>query len=207
MHQTVPEGDDCVALGGSGGHREEDILVTDCAFFHGHGCSIGSDPASGLRNLVVRRCTFEGTDTGVRLKSARGRGGLVENVTYEDLTMNQVGVAISISSYYDNTPLDLSLSRSAVAPANGAKAGTPRWRNITVRNVQATACRVRAGLITGLPELPAENITLENVSIEAPVGLQIANTTGIALDRVRVTASSGPGVITDGTVQGLARQD
>ena len=207
MHQTVPEGDDCIALGGSAVILERDILVTDCTFLHGHGCSIGSDTASGLRNLIVRRCTFEGTDTGVRLKSARGRGGLVENVVYEDLTMNNVGVAISISSYYDNTPIDLSLSRAAVAPVPDAASATPEWRNIIVRNVTATACRVRAGLIAGLPEAPAEDITLENVSIEAPLGLHIADTNGITLDRVRVTASSGPGVITDGSVQGLARQD
>src|SRR5476651_2271544 len=96
-HCHIDTGDDNVALGGSGGNLEKDILITDCTFLHGHGCSIGSGTASGVENLLVRRCTFDGTDTGVRLKSSRGRGGLVQNIVYEDLTMKNVGQAISIS--------------------------------------------------------------------------------------------------------------
>lgn len=203
----IDTGDDNVALGGSGGSREEDILITDCTFLHGHGCSIGSGTASGVRRVLVRRCTFDGTDTGVRLKSSRGRGGLVENVTYEDLTMTNVGVAISISSYYDNTPIDSSLGRSAEAPAGDGPARTPQWQNITVRNVTATACRKGAGLIAGLPEMPAEVITLDHVTIEAPVGLHLAATTGVTLRQVRVKAAAGPDLIIDPSVQGLTRTD
>jgi polygalacturonase len=206
-HCRIDVGDDCIALGGSTGILEEDILVTDCTFLHGHGCSIGSGTASGLRNLIVRRCTFDSTDTGVRLKSSRGRGGLVENVVYEDLTMKNVGVAISISSYYDNTPIDASLSRSAVAPAPDAKSQTPEWRNVIIRNVTATACRVRAGLITGLPGTPAQDITLENVTIDAPLGLHVADTQGITLRNVHITAATGPDVVADSTVTGLSRQE
>jgi len=206
-HCHIDTGDDNVALGGSGGTLEEDILITDCTFLHGHGCSIGSGTASGVRNLIVRRCTFDGTDTGVRLKSSRGRGGLVENVVYEDLTMKNVGVAISISSYYDNTPIDTSLSRSAVAPAADAASRTPQWRNITVRNVTAVACRKSAGLITGLPGTPAEAIALDHVAIEAPTGLKIADTKGITLRQVKVVAAAGADVIADASVQGLVRSE
>jgi polygalacturonase len=204
-HCYIDTGDDNVALGGGTGNREEDILITDCTFLHGHGCSIGSGTASGVRNLIVRRCSFDGTDTGVRLKSSRGRGGLVENIVYEDLTMKNVGVAISISSYYDNTPIDASLSRSAVAPAAAPGSRTPEWHNITVRNVTAVACRKNAGLITGLPGTPAEAITLDNVTIEAPLGLHIADTKGITLRQVKITAATGPDVIADPSVTGLVR--
>jgi polygalacturonase len=206
-HCRIDTGDDCIALGGSGGATEEDVLVTDCTFLHGHGCSVGSGTASGLRNLIVRRCTFDGTETGVRLKSARGRGGLVENVVYEDLTMKNVGVAISISNFYDNTALDLSLSRAAVPPAGLSAADTPHWRNVTIRNITATACQLRAGMMAGLPEAPAEGITLENVSIEAPAGLYIADTKDIVLRHVRIAAAKGPDVIADPSVTGLTRTD
>lgn len=204
-HCHIDTGDDNVALGGSGGTLERDVLIQDCAFFHGHGCSIGSGTASGVRNVVVRRCSFEGTDTGVRLKSAPGRGGLVENITYEDLTMKDVGVAISISSYYDNTPIDSALGRSAVAPEGGS-ARTPFWRHIVIRDVTATACRKNAGLIAGLPYAPAENILLQDVSIEAPAGLRIANTRGITLRHVDISAASGQPVIADSSVSGLVEQ-
>ncbi len=203
-HCRIDTGDDCIALGGSGGTREEDILVTDCTFFHGHGCSIGSGTGSGVRHMLVQRCTFDGTDTGVRFKSARGRGGLVEDVTYEDLTMKNVGVAVSISSYYENSTIDATLAENKAEPVN---ATTPHWRNITVRNLTATAGQKSAGLIAGLPEMPAENITLEHVSIEAPAGLRIAQTRGITLRDVHITATAGADVIADKSVELLTREN
>ena len=202
-HCRIDTGDDCIALGGGGGPVERDILVTDCTFLHGHGCSIGSGTSGGVRDMIVRRCTFDGTDTGVRLKSSRGRGGLVENVVYEDLTMKNVGVAVSISSYYQDSTLDSTLEHDTAQPLTRT---TPEWRNITVRNVSATGCRKSAGLIVGLPEAPVEGIVLENVAIDAPTGLRIANGRGIRLRNVRVTAAKGLPVIADGSVQGLTRQ-
>lgn len=198
-HCNISTGDDCVALGGN--DPESDILITDCTFGFGHGCSIGSGTTGGLRNLVVRRCSFDGTDTGVRLKSGRSRGGKVENVVYEDLTMKNVGVAISISSYYNNTPID-SASQDAAQPVN---ATTPFWSNIVIRDVVATACRKNAGLIFGLPEAPVKAVTLEDVSIEAPVGLKIANAQRITLRRVKITAASGPDLIVDPSASGIVR--
>jgi polygalacturonase len=202
-HCRIDTGDDCIALGGSGGTLEEDILVTDCAFLHGHGCSIGSGTSSGVRNMVVRRCTFDGTETGVRLKSARGRGGLVENVIYEDLKMSDVGVAISISGYYENSPVDSALGQE---PPEAVTATTPRWRNITIRNVTAAACRKNAGLIAGLPEMPVQALTLEDVTIAAPKGLRVVNCRGITLRRVAIAAAKGPDLIDEGSAQGLVRE-
>jgi polygalacturonase len=199
-HCRIDTGDDCVALGAGEGAVEEDVLVTDCTFLHGHGCSIGSGTAGGVRNVIVRRCTFEDTDTGVRLKSARGRGGLVENVVYEDLTMKNVGVAVSISSYYENAIIDRSPDKDGPQASSGP---TPHWRNIIVRNVTATRCRLRAGLIAGLPEMPSEDITLDHVTIDAPVGLRIANARNIALRSVHIAAAKGPDVIADDSVLNL----
>jgi polygalacturonase len=88
-------GDDNVAL--KSGHSVpgrsaacEDITVVDCTFLHGHGMSIGSETVGGVRNLTVRNCTFKGTVSGLRIKSYRGRGGLVENITYSDIKMTDV---------------------------------------------------------------------------------------------------------------------
>jgi len=75
----IDTGDDCIAVkaGSAGAGIMEDLLITDCTFGHGHGCSIGSETFSGLRHMTVRRCTFDGTEMGVRFKSDRRRGGLV----------------------------------------------------------------------------------------------------------------------------------
>src|SRR5262249_138358 len=83
-------GDDNVAV--KSGHSVrgrngacEDITVTDCTMLHGHGMTIGSETVGGVRNLTVRNCTFKDTVSGIRIKSYRGRGGLVENITYSDI--------------------------------------------------------------------------------------------------------------------------
>ncbi len=197
----IDTGDDCIAIksGGRGDDGVRDVLITDCTFLHGHGCSLGSETSGGVRNVTVRNCTFDGTDIGVRFKSDRRRGGLVEGVTYSDLTMNHVGQAIVISSQYQGTTTDWS-GRSGREPPEAVTATTPRWRDIVVRNLTATAGTKNAGLILGLPEMPAENITLENVRIEAPEGLRLGWVRGLTLRHVQIIAAKGPPLITDDTV-------
>lgn len=198
----IDTGDDCIAVkaGAKGGGAAEDILVTDCQFLHGHGCSIGSDTVSGVRRMTVRRCTFDSTDIGVRFKSARDRGGVVEDVTFTDLTMRRVREAIVISSYYYDLPKYGSRDRPRPLTAT-----TPLWRNLTIRNVVATEGTGSAGLIIGLPEQPAAAIRLEHVRIEAPVGLRLAYVQGISLHDVTIAARSGPPLLTDETVTGLVQ--
>jgi len=197
----IDTGDDCIALGGSGGTLEEDVLITDCVFLHGHGCSIGSGTFSGVRNVLVRRCSFDGTVTGVRLKSARGRGGLVENIVYEDLKMTHVGTAISISSTYENATAD----RMAPLQPAALDDHTPIWRKVTVRNVSATQGGRNVGLIAGLPEAPAAGILLENLTIDAPAGLRFAYADGITMHNVKITVEEGLEVSSDSTVRNLKR--
>jgi polygalacturonase len=199
-HCTVDTGDDCIAVkaGSMGTGPDEDILVTDCTFLHGHGCSIGSDTNAGVRNMTVQRCTFNGTEAGVRLKSRRGRGGLVENITYTDLTMENVGQAIVISSYYYGLP-----KPNEHDTAQPVAADTPIWRNIVIRNITATAGTRDAGLIIGLPEMPARGISLENVSIQAPKGLRIAYADGVSLQNVSVSPSAGAALMVEDTVSGV----
>lgn len=201
-HCRIDTGDDCIAVkaGTPGFGPVEDVLVTDCAFLHGHGCSIGSDTDSGVRNMLVRRCTFDGTEIGVRLKSRRGRGGPVENVTYTDLRMRHVGQAIVISSYYYGLPRP-----GAHDQAEPVGAHTPIWRNITIRNVVATDGTRDAGLIIGLPEMPARDILLDHVSIAAPAGLRIAYADGVTLRHVSVDAANGAGLLVEDTAAHVSR--
>ncbi len=190
-HCQIDTGGECVALGSFAGEREQEVLVTDCTFRHGHGCSIGSGTAGGVRDITVRRCTFVGTETGVRLKSARGLGGLTENVVYEDLTMTGVYRAISINSFYDGTTRDTARTGLiAPAPVTG-DSQTPGWKNIRIRNLTAAGCTLDAGLILGLPEIPAEAIVLEHVTIDAPRGLQISYARDVTLDDVHIRTQDG----------------
>lgn len=200
---TIDTGDDCIAVksGAGGGGPCEDILITDCVFLHGHGLSIGSETISGVRNLTARHCTFDGTQIGIRLKSQRGRGGLVENLLYEDMTMKNVGQAIVISSYYQGT----TEPGRADAP-QPVTARTPVWRGIRIRNLTATDGTKSAGLIIGLPEMPVTGVTLENVAISAPRGLQISNARGIALIATKISPAKGRPLLLV-NVEGLTQSD
>jgi len=185
----------------------DNILVTDCTFLHGHGMSIGSETAGGVHNVTVRNCTFENTENGIRIKSQRGRGGVVENISYSDITMKNVDPAITLTSYYMfNSAGDAKQkSEPAKDTAQAVAAGTPIYRNIHISNLTAT-CQRAAGIIIGLPESLISDVTLENVQItSATTGLKIQNAKGIQFKNVQITAQQGPPVIMDNAeVTGIA---
>jgi polygalacturonase len=196
-HCRIDVGDDNVAIksGRKVPGREfacEDITVTDCTFLHGHGVSIGSETAGGVHNVVVRNCTFENTENGLRIKSQRGKGGLVENILYTDITMTNVNPAITFTCYYMNNsqgdPIQPKLPTEDAARA--VQPGTPIYRNIRVRNVDAT-CAKAAGVMLGLPESPIENVLFENVRISSQTGLTVRNARQIEFKDSTLQARQG----------------
>ena len=201
----IDTGDDNIAIksGKKVEGREfgcENIEVTDCVFKHGHGLSIGSEEIGGVRNVTVKHCTFENTDNGLRIKSRRERGGIVENITYTDITMSNVHPAISIMAYYQNGTHSKYPRNDPAQPVNET---TPIFRNIRITNLTATST-TDAGLIVGLPESLVENVVLENVNITAKEGLIFANAKGIQLKNVQITVAQGKPVIQDNAqIEGL----
>jgi polygalacturonase len=188
----IDVGDDNVAV--KSGHKVkgrefacEGLTITDCVIKHGHGISIGSETVGGVKDVVVRNCSFEDTDNGIRIKSDRTRGGTIENVLYENITMRNVRGAITITSYYPNIP-----ESDAARPITNT---TPAYRNITIRNLTATSTKA-AGVIVGLPESPIENVRLENVKIEAEqTGLEIRNARGVKMVDVSIMPEDGPPLV------------
>ena len=177
----------------------EDITVTDCVFLHGHGMSIGSGTVGGVRDVTVRNCTFEDTENGIRIKSQRGKGGTVENISFSDITMKNVDPAITLTSYYMNNSARDPVERSAPKedPAQPVNATTPIFRNIRISNLTAT-CQRSAGSIIGLPESPISDVVLENVHITAATtGLSVKNARGIRFKNVIVTNKEGPPFIVE----------
>ena len=177
----------------------DNILVTDCTCLHGHGISIGSETAGGVRNVTVRNCMFENTENGIRIKSQRGRGGIVENITYSDITMKNVYPAITFTSYYMfNSAGDAAQKTEPAKDVPQAiVAGTPIFRNIHIKNLTATSQK-SAGIIIGLPESLISDVTLENVQITAATtGLKIQNAKGIQFKNVHISAQLGSPVIMD----------
>jgi polygalacturonase len=174
----------------------EDLTIMDCTFKHGHGMSIGSETVGGVKNVVMRNCTFEDTDNGIRIKSDRKRGGTVENFLCENITMKNVRGAITITSYYPRIP--------ATDEAQPVTDTTPKYRNITLRNISGNSIK-SAGVIVGLPESHIENVLLENVNLTAEQGgLEIRNAKGVVFKNVKITTKKGnPFTVKDAEVTGL----
>ena len=193
-------GDDNVAVkaGKKTASREfqsEDITVTDCTFLHGHGMSIGSETAGGVRNITVKNCTFENTENGLRIKSDIRRGGRVENISYSDITMSNVAPAITFTCNYQNNSAGDAKQSAPVRVAPGSES-LPLFRNIQVTNLRATSQKI-AGLIVGLPDNCISNVVFENVQISAPKGLTVRNARGIQFKNSRILAADGVPIISD----------
>jgi len=192
----VDVGDDNVAIkaGKKIAGREfasEDITVTDCDFLHGHGMSIGSETVGGVRNVTVRNCTFENTENGLRIKSQRGKGGLVEDISYSDIRMQNVNPAITLTCYYMNNSAGDAAQSAAEPATNTGTKNLPLFRNIRISNLTAT-CLASAGVINGLPECCISNAVFENVRIIAATGLAIRNARGVQFKNTSVSVNTGP---------------
>jgi polygalacturonase len=198
-HCRIDVGDDNIAIksGRSIPGRPfacEDITVTDCLFFHGHGLSIGSETVGGVRNLTVRHCIFQNTSNGIRIKSPRGRGGAIEKLSYSDITMTNVDPALTITCYYPKIPK--TDTAQEVTPT------TPCFRGIHIENLSAT-CPRDAGVIVGLPESLVSDVVLKNVRISAATtGLAIRNAKDVHLKNVQVKAQGPPFILQDAQVDG-----
>jgi len=182
---VIDVGDDNIAFKSNPNEGPtEDVLVTDCTFKHGHGASVGSNIGGGIRNIIVQDCAFEGTDNGIRIKSARDRGGLVENVVYRNLTMKNVGVAITINLFYFDKAAQQERKQQPVTPT------TPIVRGIRISNVSVDSAKT-AGDIVGLPEMPIENVLLDNVRVNASVGMTVQDAKNVKLRNVEIVPQKG----------------
>jgi polygalacturonase len=177
-HCDIDTGDDDIVIK-SGGTA---ILIEDCLIRHGHGISIGSETTAGVDGMLVRNCTLEDTDNGIRIKSMRGAGGLVRNVRYTNLTLKHVENAIVLQlDYVDNNRPDFK----------GDPAKVPAIRDILIDRVIITGSR-QAGRIVGLPDSPIRGITLRDVFLQAEQDLVIKDSETPVFERV--TRDIRPGV-------------
>jgi hypothetical protein len=164
----------------------ENVSITNCSVHHAHGAvTIGSETSGWIRNLVASNITCDGTQMGVRIKSRRGRGGGVEDVRFDNWTMENVGTAINVTNYY---LMEGEKPSTGVEPVSNR---TPVFRNIAVSHMTLNHARVGID-IEGLPEMPVTNLRISDVMGSAKTGMNAYNTSGLELHQVRLDAESGP---------------
>jgi polygalacturonase len=147
------------------------VVVDGCTVFAGHGgFVVGSEMSGGVKNISVRNCQFLGTDVGLRFKSTRGRGGIVENIFIDGISMTDIKTyALTFNMYYGGISVAEVLAAGGQQPEAKpvpVTEETPIFRNIDIRNI---ICH-NAGFameFNGLPEMPIDHITLKNIDIIA----------------------------------------
>ena len=183
----------------------ENVTITNCVINRGSGgIVIGSETSGGVRNVVVNGIVCRGTQAGINIKSERGRGGVVENVRIQNLVMENVGRAISVSQYY-------TMQGESPPPPEPVSVRTPVFRNISISGVTIRGARGSFEYgwnpisisgnkpgppitisISGLPEMPIEGLRLSDIVATGTGGLRASDTDGLELSDVRMDAARGP---------------
>ncbi|HEV2417181.1 MAG TPA: glycoside hydrolase family 28 protein [Terriglobia bacterium] len=185
----IDVGDDCIAIksGKDAGGRKvgkpcENITITNLTTGHGHGVSIGSEMSGGVRNVTITNCVFQGMDRGIRIKTQRGRGGVVEGVTAANIVMQDVPEPFALTCFY---------SRGNPDEARPVDEGTPKFRDFHFAHITARGAR-SAGQITGLREMPISGVVFNDIRIEAQRGFTCQNARELAFHNVYIESTRGP---------------
>ncbi|NCI47367.1 glycosyl hydrolase family 28 protein [Sediminibacterium soli] len=178
----------------------ENVIAINTTVYHAHGgFVIGSEMSGGARNLFVSNCTFIGTDIGLRFKTVRGRGGVVEKIYASNIQMKDIaGEAISFDMYYaakDPVPLageKRELPKVEMLPVTEA---TPVFRDFHISDI---VCRgaAKAVFIRGIPEMNVKNLTMENMVIKARKGIECIEGTDILFRNVHVETDDTSPLVT-----------
>jgi polygalacturonase len=169
------------------GRPTENVSITNVTVARAHGAvTIGSEVAGGVRNIVASNITCRGTDIGIRIKSRRGRGGKVpvEDVRYDNWTMEDVKKGIEVTSYY------IMEGEKPTAPGPVTES-TPIFRNVAISNITINRAQVPI-TIEGLPEMPIIGLRITDVIASGKTGMKGAFTDGLELHNVQVNADKGP---------------
>jgi len=201
-------GDDaiCIKSGKNRDGRErgmptENLVIRNCIVYHGHGgVTIGSEMSGGVRNVSASGCTFMGTDVGIRFKSNRGRGGVVENIWFSDILMTDIPThAVSFNLYYGGLSVSEQLAHGdSVETAAGeippVTEETPHFRKISMKNIICRGAQ-QALYLQGLPELNLEDVTMENIDMSAENGLTCIDSRNITIKNLRLEVENEPALI------------
>jgi len=194
---TFDVGDDGICIksgkdedGRKRGIPTENVLIRNSFVYKGHGgFVIGSEMSGGARNIFITDCSFMGTDKGLRFKTARGRGGVVEDIYVKNIYMKDiVDEAIYFDMYYFTKPP--ALGEKVEVPA--VTEATPQLRNFDIRNVVCNGAR-KGIFVRGLPEMSIKNISITNADLKTTKGIEIIEAENISLKDLNViTTDTNP---------------
>ena len=200
---TLSTGDDAICMKSSGRNPWpgepglENVVVAECTVFHGHGgFVVGGSTEAGMRNLWATRCTFVGTDTGIRVKSGLGHGGLVRDVWVDHVVMKDIAnAAITFDTFYDNDPVSAS---AHPAPLSRDPGRTPEFRAFSLSDIFCLGAGT-AITIRGLAGHPVHDVVIARSFLSARRGFHATDAEDIILKGVRIETPEAPAVVQHNT--------
>jgi len=184
----ISVGDDCITIksgrdadGRNYGRPCQNITITNCIMHTGHGgVVIGSEMSGSVKRVAISNCVFDGTDAGIRLKSSRGRGGVVEDIRVDNIVMNNIQKnAFIFDLFYDKG--------SKLEPVTER---TPKFHNIHISNVTGNNIQ-KIGYITGIEEMPIEEISFNNINMTGKEGFTAKTAKNIQFHNVDFAVKKG----------------
>lgn len=201
LNSDFDVGDDAICIksgkdefGRQRGIPTENVVIKNNIVYHGHGgVTVGSEMSGGVKNIHVSNCTFMGTDVGLRFKSNRGRGGIVENIYVSHVRMTDIPtIAISFNLYYGGQSVSERLADGGgniSSERQPVTKETPQFKDIFIRDITVKGA-LQAVLLQGLPEMNLENAHLSDMMLDAENGFSIFDARGITLTNVKLKTKS-----------------
>ena len=210
---SIASGADCIGIksgynedGRRVGLPSEDIIVTNCNLSQSYasGVAIGSETAGGIKNVAISNCVINSCNTGVNIRSTRGRGGVVERIQVSNVVMDRIeGNAFDLRQFFDSVFQNIAnlgepaprhtveTDRSVRAPVGP---GTPTFRDIDFSGL--TLGQVKdVGRIEGLPERFISGVTVHDVAAaQTKGGISISRGRDIGISRVRFGVLDRPAI-------------
>jgi unsaturated rhamnogalacturonyl hydrolase len=182
------------------GMPTQNVIVKNVTVYRAHGgFVVGSEMSGGVKNIYVSNCNFIGSDIGLRFKTVRGRGGLVENIYVNDINMKDiVGEAILFDMYYaavDPIKINGENTTTPVIEKFPVTEATPQFQNFYFDNIICDGAS-KAVFVRGLPEMNVKNLQLSHLNMTTKEGIQIEDATNISIQSSTILASSKKPILT-----------
>lgn len=168
-------GDDCIAIkagkrtdAGGAAHLAptRGVRIRHCLMQDGHGgVVIGSEMSGGVSDVRVSQCEMRGTDRGLRIKTRRGRGGVVSGIHLSDVSFDGVDTVLAINMHYfcDHDGHSEAVQSREAQPVTEL---TPRIKAITLERIAARGVRLAFAACLGLPEQPVRGVRITQAEVE-----------------------------------------
>ncbi len=147
------------------------------------GVVFGSETSGGIRNVYVHNALFDGSDRGIRFKTERGRGNVIENIFIHDIQMSNITYeAINFNTYYTGP---------------GVTGPSPLIRNIHISDIHIDGVP-NAIVLTGLPEKWLENVNLKNIVVaNSEKGVRITRVKDLTFENIEIHSNERAMIVED----------